>query len=594
MDSVNDLIHFNGFSLSLLMSGVASLLIALTILRRGQASIWWFSLMMIAGGLWAIFYALELSAGDLEHMLLWVHFEYIGISFIPAAWVMFVLQFTGKSDWLDTRNLILIWIIPVLTLGMVITNSMHHLHYITTSVELSGAFPLLDFVPGPWYYVHTVYFYLTLLIGMMLLYRHYSQTESVYRRQTRIILMAINIPWIINFLYLIGIRPLGHIDLTPYAFLLTSFIIAYGLTWHELFDIVPFAREQLIENLHEGMLVLDKAGRAVDCNATMRSFFPENSGKIIGSSFTDLFANHGSLAQLLARQSNGHEEFTVTADDGERVYEVSATVLEDDKGVFVGTLLVFWDITRRKKTTEKLEQQTEKLAELNALKNKMFSVIAHDLRSPLASISSLLNLAQSGDLTPDDIHAMMPALSQNVSSTSAMLDNLLHWAKSQLDGEQIKCTYFDFKILALGNTEFFLRPAFLKGVHLINRITEEHKVYADQSMIDLVLRNLISNSIKFCEPGDSIILESESQPDGLLVMVKDSGVGMDAELLSRLFDMNHISRPGTNNEKGTGLGLKLCKDFIEKNRGKLWIKSDPGKGTTVYFRLPVTPSNLAD
>ncbi len=580
-------LHFNIFSIILLASGVAAAMVGFVLLQRRHTAIVWFAVMMHASAIWAIAYAFELSSATLDQMLFWINFEYIGVSFLPAIWIMFVIHFIEKRQWLTFTNVLVIFLFPTITMVMVLTNSHHHLHYFSTSVDTSGPFPLLVLENGPWYTIHTVFFYFLMALGMFLLARHFRKFDTFYRNQTIIILAGAVVPWITNLIYLLGYRPHEYIDLTPYAFIVTALVIAFGLTRYRLFDIVPYAREQLIENLQEGMLVLDEHGRIIDLNGTMQKFLNSYSPMLIGNKLPEVLSTQPAIQHLLLHA--GHHRVEITLSNNHE-YEVSATRLQDKRKQFVGTLLIFWDITNRKKTTALLKTQADELRELNDLKNQMFSIIAHDLKSPMAGLNSLLQFADSGGFSEQELKEILPLLSRNVNNTSILLNNLLSWSRSQLEGEQIRPKLFDLSELTANNFTLLEKRAAEKGIKLINESIPRTLIFGDLDMIDLVLRNLLGNAIKFCNQGDTITLQANQQETFTRVMVIDTGLGMDDRTKEKLFQLMAKSRRGTNDEKGTGLGLKLCKDFIEKNGGTIRAESELGKGSTFIFELPNAPS----
>ncbi len=562
-----------------MMSGVAALMVALILFQRQRASIFWFALMMAASAVWAIAYSFELASSTLETMLDLINIEYIGIGLLPALWIMFVINFIEKRVWLTPFVLFLIFIFPLVTLIMVWTNDHHHLHYISATVDNSGPFPLLAIKPGVWYRVHTIYFYVLLAFGVMLLGRYLRQSSDIYRKQTLIVLAGAFIPWGTNFVYLLGLRPHEHIDLTPYAFIITSIIIAFGLLRYRLFDIVPFAREKLIEKLHEGMLVLDEHGRIIDLNAPVEKFLVKYSPKLIGEKLSEILAGQKAIQHLLLKQWQGREEITLATENGERIYEISGTPLYNDEKRFVGTLLIMWDITSRKRTTSQLQ-------ELNQIRNRMFTIIAHDLKGPMNGLLGILQLAQSGVVSEAEIKEILPLLLKNVDNTKALLDNLLQWSKSQLEGEKVNPERFDIKEVNNNNIRLFEKRLSEKGIELIDNIPAGTIVYADRDMIDLVLRNLVGNAIKFSDVDDTITLSASTTGKMVTIEVEDTGRGMSEQVMKDVFGLAVTSTSGTRNEKGTGLGLKLCKDFIEKNGGEIGVTSIPGKGSRFSFTLP--------
>jgi signal transduction histidine kinase len=240
------------------------------------------------------------------------------------------------------------------------------------------------------------------------------------------------------------------------------------------------------------------------------------------------------------------------------------------------------EITRQQ---VELREKNDKLEDLNQLKTKIFSIISHDLRSPLGLLQDILNLVDEGGFTETEFKALIPQLTKNVSSTNTLVENLLSWAHSQLEGVGVQQERFDLKTLVEEKTGLFDNVAQEKGIELFNKLPTGFKAYADQNMIGLVIKNLLDNALKFCQKGDQITVSGESLEDEVQIQVQDTGIGISAERLSHIFDKINSTR-GTRNEKGTGLGLILCKDFIEKNQGKIWVKSQPNHGTAFYFTLP--------
>lgn len=567
------------------MSGVATLFLSMLIFRRLGETVRWFATLMFCSALWAICYALELASHTLEHMLFWINLEYIGITFLPVAWIIFILKFIGKDEWLSTKNLFLILILPVTTLLLVWTNQWHHLHYEEASLDASGPFPLLAIKPGIWYRVHTVYFYFILALGLYLLINKFRKADAIYKRQNTSIIIGAFIPWSVNFFYLLGIRPYKHIDLTPHAFIVTSIVISFSLLRFKLMDILPLAREKVIEEMREGVLLLDYYNRVVDVNPAMKKFLSCDSSNIIGKPLYEIMPSESSLTKAINSKSNHVLEIKLNDQANERIFEVTITPLFEHKNGYSGTTLTFWDITERKIAEEKLKTQAKELLALNQLKDQLFSIISHDLRSPLASLIDILNAADDGEISEEEFKSFLPMLSKNVGHTTALLENLLYWSKSQLKGDTVQPESFDLKTLTQSKLLFFEKRASEKNIRLEDNVTSDTYLLADRSMVAIVLRNLISNAIKFCNNNDLISISAKVDPLATTVCVSDTGVGMDDETLDKLFGPELVTTMGTNQEKGTGLGLKLCKNFIEKNEGKIWAESTRGKGSRFYFQL---------
>jgi two-component system, sensor histidine kinase and response regulator len=237
---------------------------------------------------------------------------------------------------------------------------------------------------------------------------------------------------------------------------------------------------------------------------------------------------------------------------------------------------------------QEIEAQAARLQELNHTKDKIFGIIGHDLRSPISSLDMLLTILISQILSIEEFMAISGELKSSVEHLNFTLNNLLQWAKTQMEGLHTEPKRFDMARLVNENFNFLNQTAQDKNIAMQNYIPQATIVWADPNHINLVLRNLISNAIKFTPKGGNLILQSKLEADFCEIAIRDTGVGMSAENIAKLFNKtSHFSTYGTANEKGTGLGLLLCQEMIEKNGGTIWAESEVGKGTTFKFRLPL-------
>ncbi len=240
------------------------------------------------------------------------------------------------------------------------------------------------------------------------------------------------------------------------------------------------------------------------------------------------------------------------------------------------------------RSNEQISLQSEDIKKLSNLKDRLFSIISHDLRSPLNSLQTVLSLFLDGNLSQDKFQTIVPNLVKGVSTTSDLVENLLHWSKSQLTGATIVSIQFDINLIAQRQIILFEKQASDKQIELINEIRASTLVFADIDMIDLVLRNLVANAIKFCLPNRKITISASQTEEYVTVNVNDEGIGISTENIQKVFqDKERFSTRGTANEAGTGLGLLLCKDFIEKNNGTIGVESKLSVGTRFWFTLPI-------
>ncbi len=245
------------------------------------------------------------------------------------------------------------------------------------------------------------------------------------------------------------------------------------------------------------------------------------------------------------------------------------------------------EIIRQK---EELEKQKKELIDLNTTKDKFFSIIAHDLRSPITTLISLSEMLRTDIdlLTGKETHEILASLHDLSKSHLKLLDNLLQWARVQTGRMEANPEKFNLVRIIDQVVGFYTVTAFEKQVNLASSAEGEIMVFADKNMIRTVLRNLVSNALKYTAMEGAVVLGAKRLPDRIEVMVKDNGLGMAPEMVAKLFKLDQtFSTAGTADEQGTGLGLILCKEFIEKNRGTISVESVHGHGSTFRFTLPL-------
>ena len=242
--------------------------------------------------------------------------------------------------------------------------------------------------------------------------------------------------------------------------------------------------------------------------------------------------------------------------------------------------------TALQKNNTEIQKQAQELDQLNSLKNKLFSVIAHDLKAPMYALRNLFDDIQKQDMPAEEIKELVPDVKNDLNYTVSLMDNLLQWAKSQMQAYTVKAEAHNVKEMIDEVMQVLCLQAEAKKIHIENKAADAYNIWADRDMINLVLRNLISNAIKFSPSGAKIFVGTFDQQKVTEVYVKDSGKGISDEELKKIGSQEFYTSNGTAHEQGTGLGLMLCKEFLAKNNGKLRIQSEPGKGSVFSFILP--------
>ena len=235
-----------------------------------------------------------------------------------------------------------------------------------------------------------------------------------------------------------------------------------------------------------------------------------------------------------------------------------------------------------------LSMQTKDLTELNNVKNKLFSIISHDLKLPMYALRNLFNNVHQQNLPAKEIKAMLPDVVNDLNYTINLMENLLQWAKTQMQADIVRPERLEV-VEMIDEVMLLMRPqAEQKRIALEHVSNDEIFILGDREMINLVLRNLLSNAIKFTPDGGRIVAGVKEGESYAEVFVKDSGTGMCVETLKKINQNSYYSTKGTASESGTGLGLMLCKEFLAKNGGHLHIRSKPGAGSVFSFIMPLS------
>lgn len=582
--------NFNSYAITLIFCGIITLFFSYRLFQKKGEAVRLFGFMLLSNAIWSLGYGFELASDSLSQIRFFINIEYLGITTLPINWFLFCLHLAGKDCWYKKPlNMAVLLSVSIITVLLVWTNDYHHLQYRSLSLDHSGPFPTLVIEPGIWYRCFTVYFYLLMGTGSYLILSTFRKADAIYRRQNYTIFIAALIPWMVNLAYLLGIRPFDNLDLTPFAFIVAISLISMAIYRFKLFDILPVAREKVLDLIQDGYLVLDGKNRVIDCNLAFKKYLPDaKKDKIIGEQIESLFPQQDELLDFLRDNRSGKIEMQVQIHKATFDLEADIMYLNHNQLNNEATVIKLQDLTAVRTEALKSKQQTEELKKLNQLKDRIFSIIAHDLRGPLVNLSEVLKMVNTDMITVEEFKTLSPKLSRDILYTTDLLENILHWSRSLLKGYGINKTHFELRNMIINEVNYHLPSAAIKRIHIIHDVFPGMIVYADMLMIQIVVRNILNNSIKFCNEACEINITAVYNEDYQMILsIEDNGMGMSKEALKLLVNGSSVSTRGTMNEKGTGLGLVICKDFMERNSGKMEVTSEIGKGTKFQLFLPV-------
>lgn len=340
------------YAIALLVAATISAVVAwLSWQRRSAEGNKGLLITMVAATIWSLTYAIRWLSRDLDAQLFWLDATYFGVVVAPTAFLILALEYTNRKYLLTRRNLAILAIIPFLTLVFLWTDPSHGLFYNgmrTGEAILNG---------GIWFWINIIYSYLLILIASIILFQAALHSKQIYRQQTFIILVGMLLPAVSNLISMAGFSPFPGLDLTPFVFTLSGIFFMVGLFRFHLLEIVPIAHSQLVENLLDGVVVLDFKNRIVDINPAGQKMFNLTTD-IIGSSFHHIAADTPELTQLENNSPVNKFEFQMLANPP-REFEVSLIPLTDHRGNSTGKLIILHDITEHKRAQEQIRRSEE-------------------------------------------------------------------------------------------------------------------------------------------------------------------------------------------------------------------------------------------
>lgn len=232
-----------------------------------------------------------------------------------------------------------------------------------------------------------------------------------------------------------------------------------------------------------------------------------------------------------------------------------------------------------------LLEQTRHLEEMNQVKDRLFSIVSHDLKDSITGVKAFLDLLKEDSISQEEFDELIPELSENADNAAALLMNLLNWSKSQMQNLEPKPEEFNIQDVFSEKMKLVEKKVNEKQIILLDESIKDF-VFADRSMVEIVIQNLLANAVKFSRVGDVITISNRERNGNVLICIEDTGVGISAENQEKLFKNGGFTTRGTGHEKGTGLGLSICKQLVELNHGEIWVESEPNLGSKFFVELP--------
>jgi signal transduction histidine kinase len=365
----------------------------------------------------------------------------------------------------------------------------------------------------------------------------------------------------------------------------------WGILRFHLLRFTPLALTQVFDTIRDGVILFDYEEQIVSYNSAAEEVLPELrlTNNYPAHAHKVLSASPDLLEQIRAASGgSGHFAFQRFHGNRSKHYRCSVSYIYDSNTP-IGKMLMFNDITALMDNESSLRENARQLSELNSFKDKLFTVVAHDIRDPIALLVSLTELLGEELAAAEDQHAeLFRELRDQVQGTFRLVENMLDWYRSQNGKVMFRPLNWNLQQVVRQALSFARAKADMKHIRMTETIDENISVRADKEMLDLILRNLLSNAIKFTGIGGAVQIGAAHEGDLIVVSVRDNGAGID-EITAKMLrqDKPIITLPVTGDDSGNArFGLVLTGEFVSIHGGSLWFDSEPGMGTTFFFTLP--------
>jgi PAS domain S-box-containing protein len=566
--------------------------------RRATPGALALSLLMAATTLWAVTYAFQFLSFDFGLHIFWNDVKYIGVFAVPGLSLAFALQYTGRQKWLTRRNIILLSIEPVVSLIIASTTVWHGWYRYNITVSQTDVIAIPHSSYGPWYIIHAGLAYIVLLLTLIVLVKTVLSSPRLYRRQAGMMVIAVSVPLVLNILDLFRLSPLTYVDFTPFGLLLSGAAMALGIFRFRVLDIMPVARERVIQDMGDAVFVLDEQMRIVDLNPAasqiLRHTVTESIGqyieRIIPTQWLPVAYRYWNVREI-------QDEISLEVEGEAPLYfDLRITPLLDRDGAMNGRIVTLHDITRLKRTEEQLQKAKEAAETANRAKSTFLASVSHELRTPLNAILGYSEILQEEAAILD--HAEFVPYLQRIEGAGQHLLGLINdiLSISSLELGQMDLQMESLDVMSLvGDVVAAVQPLFNKNSNTL-QVEFHHPpgiIQADITKTRQTLHNLLSNATKFTNQGvirlviDREAATQEAKHDWVIFRVTDTGIGMSQETISKLFQpFTQADGSSTRKYGGTGLGLALSRQYCEMMGGTIEVESQPGKGSTFTVRLP--------
>jgi signal transduction histidine kinase/CheY-like chemotaxis protein len=550
-------------------------------------------IMMITVSIWALFQALAFVAEDIDVKLFLSNMRYFGIEVAPLCFYVVAYEYSDELRNFSLKRWLLYLTLPFIFIVSLWTNHLHHQFYL--SIKLENSILILE--NGPLFWINMMYLYSYIVLGVYMAIRAYMFSSSIYRIQSLIIALAALVPTLANLAFNFGFLPFENIDITPISLLVSGVLFFYALFQHKLLELIPIARNKLIEDMDDIVIVVDNRKRILDLNKKAKDLILKDnfkSNNYIGREISMLLADWDELLNIILDCKESSERIIYNSVNDKRYFYVKISDIYDKRKNVSGKFIVLRDITQLEKALIETEHAKLAAEQANQSKGYFLANMSHEIRTPMNAIIGITEILETNDLPRDEQKRYIQMISKSADSLLTILNDILDFSK--IDAGKMEIEKSDFDLVKLLNeiVETFNISAHNKSIEVSSAIDRDltNLYIGDAVRLRQILTNLIGNALKFTHEGSvEVIAEKIKKENNLVyvgITVKDTGIGIAKEKLDKIFEgFKQADSSTTRKYGGTGLGLSIAKNLIELMGGTIRVESEVAKGSSFIINLPL-------
>ncbi len=558
---------------------------------RGAAEL---SRLMLSAGYWAFCIIFETASPTIEAKILWSKISYLGALSTPLLYAFFIFRFVGKDNFLTKTRYVLFSIFPSVVLFLAWTNEHHNLVW-TGFAPIDPDTNLTQYFHGIAFWIgYAGYIYVLFAVATFYLLRFTAGHMFAFKLQTSAIFAASLCPWIASLFYLTGFNIVPGFDLVPLSIMLSGLFFASAIIGMRFLDLVPVARERLLESIREGIIVLDQFNRIQDINRSARIHTGIGNGELSGM-YLDKMSHIDAKIRNALLEDSPKVTIETYGEEGVKYYSIEKQYIDNYPG---SRLVILKDETSDVAREKEMIVTASRALESDRLKSSFLANLSHEIRTPLNVITGFLDVLKSDDLQSEEREVYMDLLKENSERILGTLNDIIEISKIEAGQVKMEKSQINLNEIIDYLEKLYEKPAKDKGLVLYCSkalTSRESLIYTDRIKLVSVYSNLLKNSIKYTNSG-SVAFGYEYSMGSLTFFVEDTGIGIEPQqqemVFNRFVQAEHsINRP----YEGAGLGLSIVKAYASMLGGSIELWSKPGSGSRFWFSVPyepVLPENL--